>query len=253
MRLARKARSNATVIEESCTRYPALGKPRRMRIFVVSDTHDCPVSELELIPREARKRDCQCIIHCGDLEDEHLGHPALGDLPFWVYPTRLNRRIPDDLPPNWHVLEDNDQQVVEFGERRKIRIYVNHYLGVDVLRSQLGVPSLKAEVTELLERIRMHHGAEVAGVLEDEIRAGIPQGDPWPKVMPYTLVERIREKFGEIHYVLFGHSHHQFFHVNHDTALVNPGAFGMGYLDYKRSYAVIDTRTWDINFSKVRL
>ena len=47
------------------------------------------------------------------------------------------------------------------------------------------------------------------------------------------------------------YSHHQFFHVNYDVALVNPGAFGMGYRDYKRSYAVIDTKTWDIVFSKV--
>ncbi len=222
-----------------------------MRIFVVSDTHDCPESELELIPKAARRHNCDRIIHCGDLEDKHFGHPALGDLPLWVYPTRMNSNIPENLPPNWHVLEDNDEQVIEFGTRRKTRIYVNHYLGVDVLRTQLGVPSMRAEALELVAKVRRKHGEEVANVLKAELEEERFAAKAWPKVMPYTLVARIREKFGEIHYALFGHSHHQFFHVNYDTALVNPGAFGMGYEDYKRSYAVIDTRTWDVIFSKV--
>lgn len=222
-----------------------------MRIFVVSDTHDCPVSELALIPREARLRQCECIIHCGDLEDEHFGHPALGDLPIWVYPTRMNKTPVENLPPHWHMLEDNDQQVIELGARKQIRIYVNHYLGIEVLRSQLGVPSLQAEVVELVGRLRQRVGEEAASLLQKEFEDVSRAEASYPKVMPYLMVERIREKFGEIHYVLFGHSHHQFFHVNHDTALINPGAFGMGYRDYKRSYAVIDTKTWDVTFSKV--
>jgi len=224
-----------------------------MRIFVVSDTHNCPISELELIPREARKRDCSYIIHCGDLEDEHFGHPALGDLPIWVYPTRMNKNVPKNLPSSWHVLEDNDLQVVEFGSGKKTRIYINHYLGVDVLRTQLGVPSLQAEVRELEGKIRAKLGDEVAKAFKDEIDAEASAGARYPKVMPFAMVEKIRERFGEIHYALFGHSHHQFFHVNLDIALINPGAFGMGFREYKRSYAVIDTRTWDITFSKVIL
>jgi predicted phosphodiesterase len=224
-----------------------------MRIFVVSDTHDCPIRELELIPREAKSRRCDCIIHCGDLEDEHFGHPALGELPIWVYRTRMNSRIPEVLPDHWHVLKDDDQQVVEFGSLKKTRIYVNHYLGVDVLRSQLGVPSLQSELSELVGRFQKLYGDEVAEAVRAEFERETEHAAAWPKVMPYTLVDRIRQKFGDIHYVLFGHSHHQFFHVNYDVALVNPGAFGMGYRDYKRSYAIIDTKTWDIVFSKVFL
>lgn len=224
-----------------------------MRIFVVSDTHDCPITELELIPQEARRRECSCIIHCGDLEDEHFGHPALGDLPIWVYRTRMNKNIPAELPGNWHVLQDDDQQVVEFGGKKKTRIYINHYLGVDVLRSQLGTPTIQAELREILARCRQKMGVEAAQALQAEFNLEFQEKGTAPKVMPFVLVDRIRKKFGEIHYVLFGHSHHQFFHVNFDTALVNPGAFGMGFRDYKRSYAVIDTRLWDIIFSKVIL
>ncbi len=121
-----------------------------MRIFVVSDTHDVPISELELISKEAKKRECECIIHCGDLEDAHLGHPALGDLPIWVYLTNLNERVPATLPSNWHLLQNDERQVIEFGVKKKTRIYVNHYLGVEVLRSQLGFPSLQAAASELL-------------------------------------------------------------------------------------------------------
>lgn len=222
-----------------------------MRIFVVSDTHDCPTSELELIPREAKRLDCSVVIHCGDLEDAHFGHAALGDIPIWVYPTRMNSRIPAVLPSNWHVLEDNDSQIIEFGTRRKTRIYVNHYLGIDVLRSQVGVPTLHTELRDIVERYRKKHGEDRARSFEQEVNTVVSELGAWPKVMPYTLVEGLRSKFGSIHYVLFGHSHHQFFHVNHDTALVNPGAFGMGFKDYKRSYAVIDTRSWDITFGRV--
>lgn len=225
-----------------------------MRIFVVSDTHDIPISELELISREAEKRQCDCIIHCGDLEDEHFGHPALGDLPIWVYPTSLNVSIPQPLPSNWHVLQNDERQVIEFGRTKKTRIYVNHYLGVEVLRTQLGYPSLQAEAHELLQRVRRKHGPETAAILQAELDAGSHPEAAWPKVMPFVMVERIQKEFGEIHYALFGHSHHQFFHVNKDTALVNPGAFGKGYHDaYKRSYAVVDTKTWDVVFSKVIL
>ena len=52
-----------------------------MRIFVVSDTHECEESELLLIVQEAQKRHCDCIIHCGDLENAHFGHPNFGNIP----------------------------------------------------------------------------------------------------------------------------------------------------------------------------
>jgi hypothetical protein len=162
----------------------------------------------------------------------------------------MNREIPKPLPPNWHVLQDDDPQVIEFGERKKTRIYVNHYLGVEALSSQLGAQGLDAEVRELLDRIRGRLGPDLSAKLEAEFAAEFRIRAAFPKVLPYQLVERIRDRLGDIHYVLFGHSHHQFFHVNNDVALINPGAFGMGFKAYKRSYAVIDTKSWDVVFGR---
>ena len=220
-----------------------------MRIFVVSDTHDCPISELKLIAGEAKKRQCDCIIHCGDLEDGHFGHPSLGHLPIWVFPTEMNEKIPPHLPDNWHVLQDDDRQIIRFG---KIAIYVNHYLGVEVLRANLGIPTPEAQTAELIEKAKTKYGQWAAAKIQHKLWGWFSRRKHWPKSLPFQIVEKIKQEFPDVHYCLFGHSHHQFFHVNYDVALVNPGAFGKGFDGQpKRSFATIDTKTWDITFSKV--
>lgn len=230
-----------------------------MRILVVADTHDLPEEELALIPQEAEKRQCDAIIHCGDLEDAHFGHPALGNLPITVIRTSQNEhlggKILKQLPKNWHVLPDNDCQVIEFGHGRKIRIYINHYLGTDLLRSDLSIPTPEAAISESIElekgkndkidfRLRfMRRFRKITKALKKGL---------WPKSMAYQIVDKIHQRFGEIHYILCGHSHHQFFHVSMNTAIVNPGAFGPGFDGRpKRSFAVIDTQSWDVTFCKI--
>lgn len=224
-----------------------------MRMFIVSDTHDCDISELELISKEAWRRHCECIIHCGDLINAHFGHKALGYLPIYIIRTRINEGLSDhvikNLPANWHVLEDNDHQILGLGG---FRVYINHYLGIEVLKSNLGVPTNEAEILDIVERYRLRHGDEAAKKLKNEIMGDFAINGKRPEVMPFQLVDQIRKKFGTIRYVLFGHSHHQFFHVNMNMALINPGAFDKAPDGRpKRSFATIDTKTWDIVFSKV--
>ena len=223
------------------------------KFFVVADTHDCAVSELKLIAKEAERRSCQCIIHCGDLVNAHFGHSALGSLPIYVIRTRINENLSDEvvknLPANWHVLEDNDQQILELDG---VRFYVNHYLGIEVLKSNLGAPTSEAEIVDIVERYRLRHGDAAARKLKSEIMGDFAFDGKRRQVMPFQLVDEIRKKFGNIRYVLFGHSHHQFFHVNYKMALINPGAFEKAPDgEPKRSFATIDTKTWDITFSKV--
>lgn len=224
-----------------------------MRLFITSDTHDCHERELALISKEAWRRHCECIIHCGDLSNAHFGHPALGYLPIYVIRTRINEDLSEDviknLPANWHVLEDNDHQILALGG---FRVYINHYLGIDVLKSNLGTQTTEAEILDIIERYRLRHGDAAATTLKNELFGDFSATGARRKVMPFELVERIREKFGAVRYVLFGHSHHQFYHVNYKMALINPGAFDVDMNGIpKRSFATIDTKTWDIVFSKV--
>lgn len=183
------------------------------------------------------------------MKDKHFGHSAFGSLPIWVFPTSINEKIPDKLPDHWHVLEDNDQQIIRFG---KIAIYVNHYLGVEVLRSNLGIPTPEAQTAELIEKARTKYGQWAAIKIERKLWGWFFKRKRWPKSMPFQIVEKIKQEFPDVRYALFGHSHHQFFHVNYDVALVNPGAFGKGFNGKpKRSFAIIDTKSWDIVFGKV--
>jgi len=252
-----------------------------MRIFVVSDTHDIPEEELRLIPKEAIRQNCSCIIHCGDMEDRHIGHEALGDLPIWVILSNRNNIklyrhgdetffAPDNgdgeekpeenkelkrLLSNWHILPDRNDQIIEFGKTKKIRIYIYHYLGLDILRDlNMKIPTPAGTVKDMTADEKTQKDPSLALKYKLTFFKRFVKRKTWPKIKTFELVEEVRSKFGEIHYVLFGHSHHQFFHVNHDMALVNPGAFCEDFLGRpKRSYAVIDTKTWEITFSKVIL
>ena len=229
-----------------------------MRIFVVSDTHDCPESELELIAKEAKLRECECIIHAGDLVDEHFGSLALGNLPIWVIRTRENENLSEDalknLRPNWHVLEDRDDQVIEFGTKRKIKIYIYHYLGLDMLMTNLGIPSPDVQLEEEGREIKNRFGFTAFKHFRKKFLGWFVRNKKWPNSQAFKLVGDLRSNHDGIQYAIFGHSHHQFFHVNFDLALINPGAFTLGFDDKpKRSYAIIDTKTWDVIFSKIIL
>ena len=109
----------------------------------------------------------------------------------------------------------------------------------------------EAEMEELSRGFRKLYGFRASLKMRLGILGRFLRRKKWPQVMPFTLVEKIRKEYGDIDYILVGHSHHQFFHVDSNTALVNPGAFGMGFKFPKRSFAVIDTKTWDVVFGKV--
>ncbi len=168
-----------------------------MQIFVFGDTHNCSDADLELAAEKAREFGCQHIIHTGDLLDRHFGHPAFKDFEFYVFITKQNENIPEKLPPNWHLLREQTNCIVEIGG---IRIYVNHYLGLKVLREK---------DTEILD-----HTAEAP---------------------IYMVNSEIEAEYGHVHYVLFGHSHHTFHHCDRGMAMLNPGEW-----ENKKTFIIIN-------------
>lgn len=224
-----------------------------MRIFVVSDTHEYPdketaLHELGLIAKTSLEKKCDIIIHCGDMENEHFGHPALGALPIYIIRTRMNEKLSDEiiskLPANWHVLPD-EPQVLEFGIKKKLRIFIHHYMGVNVLGANLGMPTPEAILSEEADAIKKRFGLKLA-VRILKVLGKLIKSRLWSKLYLYELVEKLQKQYGYMAYALCGHSHHQFAHSALGTLVINPGAFGYGYDKYKRSYAIIDTRTWDV-------
>jgi len=101
----------------------------------MSDSHNCSLEDLKIAAKKAEKRGAKYIIHCGDMIDEHLGTPIFKDFEIWVYITDQNKNVPSQLPSNWHLLGDENRVVVI----NNVRIYVHHYMGIDVLLGLSGV------------------------------------------------------------------------------------------------------------------
>lgn len=178
-----------------------------MNIFVFGDTHDCLDDDLFLAAAQARKHNCSTIIHTGDLEDKHFGHPAFNDFQIYVFKTTLNKNLDQNLPPNWHLLTENDCILEIAG----IKIYVNHYLGLNVLQTK---------TPELLESLS--------------------------KAQVYQINEQIKNKYGYVHYVLFGHSHHTFHHCDSGICMLNPGEW-----HGKKTFIIIsidESKNMDVHF-----
>jgi len=179
-----------------------------MKIFVWGDSHNCSDENLELANSEAQRRGCKILVHTGDMIDEHLNHPCFRDKEMYVFLTNINKNLPAKLDNNWHLLDEKNCIVELIAKNnKKIRLYVNHYLGLD---------SLRTKTRDFLRDLSRSEIWQIAGKIQSQ----------------YSF---------HLDYILCGHSHHEFFSSFHGTGMVNPGEW-----QNKLTFSVISTGTWDI-------
>lgn len=133
----------------------------------------------------ARISNCEIILHTGDLVDSHWNHLLFDDFEMYVFKTSQNQNIPQ-LKNNWHILDENNC-LLEFDG---VKFYMNHNLGMEVLQTKM------KEILDDLSRVQV-----------------------------WQMTKQIRDKYGYVDYVLFGHSHHVFLHCDHGIVMLNPGAW----------------------------
>jgi predicted phosphodiesterase len=160
------------------------------KAFVVSDTHNCSEEELYWIARLARDQGCNIIIHAGDLDNKHMGHPAWSEFEVYVCWTILNKNHRFKLPPNWHLL-------------KRVNNFLHfNYIGYDGLMKEYC--------------ININHKLGMVCTLGKESQI-------------YKLVEKINKIFQSIHKwvntIIVGHSHHASLHCSKGMKILNPGAW----------------------------
>jgi predicted phosphodiesterase len=188
-----------------------------MIILCIGDTHDCNSNEFDIIAELARKRKADLIIHTGDILDEHIGHTALNDFKVVLSMTNQNPNYDrSQAPKNWILVEEKKPFFeIETLKGNKIPVIINHYLG-------------------------MKHFLSTLGDNMDDIS----------KKMLGKIIEKFQNDYGYVAYVFCGHSHRQNTFNFLSTMVINPGAWKDN--DHvRRSFAVVDTFTWDVTMGSL--
>jgi len=122
-----------------------------MPTFIMSDSEKCSDFDIKLAAFTAWLFRAKRIIHVGDIWDKHLGLPLFDEFEVYVYITEKNINIPDNLPSNWHLIEENDPIIKIDG---KPLFYVNHHLGLD---AHLGFNISRKEPINLVDLVMNIH------------------------------------------------------------------------------------------------
>lgn len=97
---------------------------------IISDTHEDRANAIPHIVQDFKKRGVELVIHCGDIEPQHL--KSFGDLPVIC---ALNKEQLDKPPfneappPNWEFTKPNDR----VRDYKHVRMYIGHKLSFDFL------------------------------------------------------------------------------------------------------------------------
>lgn len=186
-----------------------------MILGILSDTHEDKMNALPYIIREFKRLGVELIIHCGDIEEQHLDTALFGDLP--VICALTDEQVQDEIalngdgpfansPEHWIFTRPNER-VVDIGN--KIKVYVGHKRSFEIL---------KGSEAKLME----------------------------------TLYE-IRKKHDGVRLFFSGHTHHQIYMQGGLIGFVNPGAVELPLgIAGGAEYAIIDTEK-SITYSRVQL
>lgn len=122
-----------------------------MIIGVISDSHKDRMNALPHIVAELERRGAQAIIHCGDIEPQHLNPKLFGNLPVIcaLIEEQVGRREFETPPKNWRfTTPGNKNRICDIGG---IRVYVGHKRAFEFLTGS------EAKLIETLNAIRRDH------------------------------------------------------------------------------------------------
>ena len=106
-----------------------------MILGVLSDTHSDRMNAIPHIIAEFKKRGAEVIIHCGDIEPQHVKPELFGNLPMVCVLTddqvNKNRRKFAEPPPGWRYTRPKTKnRIVDFDG---FSIYAGHKRSFEIL------------------------------------------------------------------------------------------------------------------------
>lgn len=124
-----------------------------MIIGVISDTHDAKDNVIKHIVKSFMQRKAEAIIHCGDIEPQHICPALFGNLPVYCALNQEQlqkeeiRKFIDNPPPDWNFTFPGDR-IRDIGH---VRFYVGHKFSFDLAAHS------EASFKEKMNALRMGH------------------------------------------------------------------------------------------------
>jgi predicted phosphodiesterase len=159
-----------------------------MAVFLgLSDTHGVPDNIIKYMVREAQHRGADVIIHCGDIEAQHLNAELFGNLPVVC---ALNKEQLDkeafkialeNPPPGWRFTVPGNRVV----DIEHVRCYVGHKFSFnmyaeaeDTFKTRLDILRRDSDGLRLVLAGHMHHQAFVQTLLVTFLNPGAIERSP---------------------------------------------------------------------------
>lgn len=163
------------------------------RILIISDTHNIDTNTLKHVINEAKIRGCQIIIHCGDIEAQHINSELFLDLPvFCALNAEQIEKSGFKIPPiNWDFTQPMaySNTTGRYRDVAHTRCYIGHKRSFDFLKGS------EIEFQRVLDQMRKDN---------DGLRL-----------------------------VFSGHTHHQILFQTKLVRFINPGAISDSYDGYE--------------------
>lgn len=158
-----------------------------MILGIISDTHDIDDNAIRHVVREFLQRGVEIIIHCGDIERQHLNPELFGNLPVVcaLNAEQISKEPFKSPPPGWSFTFPGDTRVQDLGTTERVRCYIGHRFSFDL--SAEPEASFKAKLNILRrdhDGLRyafaghMHHQALAQTLLVTFINPGAVQLSP---------------------------------------------------------------------------
>lgn len=103
-----------------------------MRAGILSDTHGVSAKVIRAVVQEFQKRSAELLIHCGDIEAQHLDPELFGGLPVFcaLNAEQLEKPGFQNRPTGWTFTQPGERIV----DIRHIRMYLGHRRSFDFLK-----------------------------------------------------------------------------------------------------------------------
>ncbi len=157
-----------------------------MILGIISDTHDIDDNTIKHVVREFLQRGTDIIVHCGDIERQHLRPELFGNLPVIcvLNAEQVSKEPFKNPPPEWKFTFPGDR-VRDLGNTERVRCYIGHRFSFDLAAEPEA--SFKARLNKLRrdhDGLRyafaghMHHQALAQTLLVTFINPGAVQFSP---------------------------------------------------------------------------
>lgn len=203
-----------------------------MKIAILSDIHGNKYS-LRAAKKKMDELRIDKFIFCGDALGYYYGHNEVIDY------LRIEKNF-------YCVLGNHDQMFIDIFDGVKEK---NTYLDKYGSSIEEFLETITKENMEFLRDLPREKE-----LILDELRIKIVHGSPWDHLNEYIYPDSGFDRYLELDYDYFfqGHTHHKMITRLNKSVIVNPGSLGQPRDGGYPSFAVLDTKTKNIEFITVK-